>query len=151
MIKVIYRDVELLCDTPEEALQVARGVSGESSGASTKKPHGDISVTGSRWTVSRFQSFLNQLKENQRKFLSLLVNSPDGVTDTQLRQTLGLTTNKAFGPILSGISKKAKKSGISLQDILSSDKVQLSADETVLEFKSKTAFAQIAREAGGIK
>src|ERR1700728_596065 len=114
MIKVIYRDVELLCDTPEEAMQIARGVSGDSI-LTPKKEQANGSVAGSRWTVSRFQSFVNTLKDNQRKFLSLIVQSPDGVTDTNIRQVLGLTTNKALGPILSGISKKAKKSGVSIQ------------------------------------
>jgi hypothetical protein len=151
MIKVIYRDVEILCDTAEEALEVARGVSGSPTVIASKKHQAEGSMVGSRWTVSRFNSFTKQLKEKQKKFLSLIIESPDAVTDSILRQALGLTTNKAFGPVLAGISRKAKKSGVSLQDVLSSEKVHLSADETVLEFKAKGAFVQVAKEAGGIK
>jgi hypothetical protein len=75
----------------------------------------------------------------------------DGVTDSSLRQSLGVSTNKGFGPILTGISRRAKKAGVSLQDILTSEKVQLSANEKVSEFKATAAFAQVAKEAGGIK
>jgi hypothetical protein len=105
---------------------------------------------GSRWTITRFQNFIGQLRDKQRKFLSLVLANPDGVTDSSLRHSLGVSTNKGFGPILTGISRRAKKAGVSLQDIVSSEKVQL-ADEKVTEFKATPAFAQVAREAGGIK
>jgi len=152
MIRVIHDGVEYHCETAEEALELGARLRGVS--ATNRKPsgHADHAISGSRWTVSRFESFIKQLKENQRKFLSLVLANPtDGVTDTHLRHSLGLTTNKAFGPILTGISRKAKKSGVSLQDILTSDKVQLSANERVLEFKASPAFAQVAKEAGGIR
>jgi hypothetical protein len=151
MIKVVHDGVEYHCETADEAIELGARLRGTSVPMTKKGVHAEHSIAGSRWTVSRFQSFLAQLKDNQRKFLSIVINSPDGVTDSQLRQSLGLTTNKAFGPILTGISRKAKKAGISLQDILSSEKVQLSADERVMEFKATAAFAQIAKEGGGIK
>jgi len=149
MITIVHEGIEYRCDTEDEAIALGARLRGT---AHSKKPvHVDSQIAGSRWTTSRFKSFIGQLKDNQRKFLSIVLDSPDGVTDSSLRHSLGLTTNKAFGPILTGVSIKAKKAGISLQDILTNEKVQLSADERVTEFKATAAFAQIAKEAGGIK
>lgn len=151
MIKVIHEGVEYQCETTDEAIELGGKLRGSSPDTPKKHNHSDHAISGSRWTVTRFQSFIKQLKDNQRKFLSILVDSPDGVTDSSLRGSLGLTTNKAFGPILTGISIRAKKAGVSLQDILTNEKVQLSADERVTEFKATAAFAQVAKQSGGIQ
>lgn len=151
MIKVVHDGIEYFCETPEDAIALGAKLRGLPHSGSRKASHGDQSISGSRWTVTRFQSFVKQLKDKQRRFLSLVLDSADGVTDSSLRHSLGLTTNKAFGPILTGISKQAKKAGVSLQDILTNEKVQLSADERVTEFKATPAFVQVAKEAGGIK
>lgn len=152
MIKVVHDGIEYQCETADDALALGAKLRGiPHSGSKKSAPHSDQPISGSRWTVTRFQSFVRQLKDKQRKFLSLLLDSADGVTDSSLRHSLGLTTNKAFGPILTGISKQAKKAGVSLQDILTNEKVQLSADERVTEFKATAAFVQVSKEAGGIK
>lgn len=151
MIKIVYEGVEYFCETADDALELGSRLReasvGAKKGAHTEHPP----ISGSRWTRSRFESFIKQLKEKQKKFLLLVLeSSTDGVTDQQLRYDLGLTTNKAFGPILTSISRKAKKCGVSLADVLTSEKVQLSADERVMEFKASPAFAQVAKESGGV-
>ncbi len=151
MIKVSHEGVDYYCETADEAVILGAKLRGVPHSGSKKASHSEESITGSRWTFTRFQSFIAQLRDRQRRFLSLVLNSPDGVTDSSLRQSLGVNSNKGFGPILTGISRRAKKAGVSLQDILSSEKVQLSANEKVTEFKATAAFAQVAKDAGGIK
>jgi hypothetical protein len=150
MIKVMHRGIEIHCDTPEEAAAIAERLAGSVSARPEDTGGPGVSGGGSRWTVSRFNSFMAQLRDQQRKLLRSLVNSPDGQTDTALRQHLGLSSNKAFGPILTGISRRAKKAGVGLTDVLVSERITV-GNERVLEFKATPAFASIAREAGGIK
>lgn len=151
MIKVSHEGVDYWCETTDEAFEMGAKLRGVPHASSKKTAYSEHAIPGSRWTVTRFQSFIKQLKDRQRQFLSIVLESPDGVTDSSLRHSLGVNTNKGFGPILTGISRRAKKAGVSLQDILSSEKVQLSADERVTEFRASAAFAQVAKEAGGIK
>ncbi|MFQ5662567.1 MAG: hypothetical protein ACE5HL_01895 [Terriglobia bacterium] len=149
MFRVIHEGVEIHCETAEEAIEIAAKLRG--THPSPRKGKGEFSLTGSRWTVARFKNFAGQLQDKQRKFLRELVSSPDGLTDSALRQSLGLTTNKAFGPILTAISRKAKKVGIDLKEVYTSDKVNLGSGQQVLEFKAAPAFIKVADEAGGLK
>jgi hypothetical protein len=150
MFKVVYQGVEIQCETADEAVEIAGKLSGQGTGRAVSR-HESPGHMGSRWTASRFQAFIGQLQDKQRKFLRELTASSDGLTDSALRQTLGLSTNKAFGPILTGISRRAKKVGVSLQDVLTSEKMALVSGDQFLEFKASPAFAAVAREAGGIK
>ena len=97
------------------------------------------------------RSFPRQLRDRQKRFLREIVASPDGVTDSTLRQSFGVKNNKGFGPLLTGISRRAKKVGVSLQDVVVSEKITLSSGEVVLEFKAAPAFLRIAEEGGEIK
>jgi hypothetical protein len=152
MYRIVHAGVEIFCDTVDEAIEFATRLAGGVS-TSSRAQHAGTSVassSSSRWTVSRFASFMGQLQDQQRKLLRALVTSPDGQTDTALRQLLGLSSNKAFGPILTGISRRAKKAGVSLNDVLTSERITV-GNERVLEFKATPAFTHIAKEAGGIK
>jgi hypothetical protein len=153
MFKVIHQGVEIHCETADEAVQIAERLAGTStvSTAHGRSHASGQSLAGSRWTVSRFQTLMGQLQDKQRRFLREVVASPDGLTDSALRQSLTLSSNKAFGPILTGISRRAKKVGVSLQDVLTSEKMALAGGEQFLEFKAAPAFVAVAREAGGIK
>ena len=155
MFKVIYQGIEIQCETVDEVAQIAErlgnnGDSGAPRIASVKNPQ-SAGLAGSRWSVHRFQTFIGQLKDGHRRFLRELVNSPDGQTDTALRQQLGLNSNKGFGPILTAISRRAKKVGMSIQDVLVSEKMTLQNGDKFLEFKASPSFVAVAKEAGGIK
>ncbi len=76
-----------------------------------------------------------------------LVQNPDGIPDATLRRTLNLETNKALGASMGGLSKKARKLGIGLDDVLTSEKLTLNGEE-VLEFKVAPAFLKMAKESG---
>lgn len=76
-----------------------------------------------------------------------LIQNPDGIPDATLRRTLNLETNKALGASMAGLSKKAKKLGIGLDDVLKSEKLMLNGEE-VLEFKIAPAFLKVAKATG---
>lgn len=151
MFRVVHNGVEIYCETVDETLEIVNRLSGH---VSTSKPpaHGTQQSAGnSRWTVSRYTAFMSQLQDQQRKLVRALIGSPiDGQTDTALRQQLGLSSNKAFGPILTGISRKAKKVGVGLTDVLTSERIA-AGNERILEFKAAPAFVHVAKEAGALK
>lgn len=149
MFKVVFEGVEIHCDTPDDAIELINKLRG--STASSKDWGRQAMIAGSRWTVSRFQNFANLLRDRQRKFLQQLVDNPDGVTDIALRQSLGLNTNKGLGPILTAISRKAKKVGVDLKEVYSREKITHASGEQVLEFKASSAFIGVAKDAGGMK
>ncbi len=150
MFKIIHQGVEIHCETADEAIEIAAKLRGAPF-TPKKGAHAGQGFGGSRWTASRFRTFCSLLQDKQRKFLREVLKSTDGVTATTLRQSLSLSSNKAFGPILTAISRKAKKVGVSLQDVLTSEKILLSSGERVLEFKAAPSFAGVAEQAGGIE
>jgi hypothetical protein len=152
MYKVVIDSVEIHCDTADEAVEVAarlRGVTlGKNGNSNGQRP---VEPGLSRWTETRYRNFSALLKDNQKKMMRELIGNPDGIPDATLRQALGLASNKAFGPILTGISRKAKKVGVSLEDVVRSEKVTMSNGDVVLEFKAVPSFAAVASAAGGMK
>lgn len=143
--------VEIECDTVDEVISIAHRLA-DTNGKVTDYTLPDVvsSDAGIRLTTSRFQEFVGFLDAEQRKFLALLVESPDGKTDHNLRQALGLSDNKQLGGMMSGISKLAKKAGFSIGDILSSQWVKV-GDKEVKELKAEPGFSNIARNLGGLK
>jgi len=153
MIKIVHQGIEFHCETADDAVALAAKLTGAqlpNAQHYAGRPE-EIAIAGSRWTTSRFQHFMGQLHDQQKKFLKQILGNADGLTDIVLRQSLGLSSNKAFGPILAGVSRRAKKVGVSLQDVLQKEKVILPSGERVLEFKAVPSFVMVAKEAGGIK
>ena len=64
---------------------------------------------------------------------------------------MNVSNNKGFGPIITGISRRAKKHGIGLNEVLLSEKMVLQSGDRVLEFKAAPSFIKIAEEAGGLQ
>jgi hypothetical protein len=146
MYKVFVDGVEIQCDSADDAIQIASRLRAVSTGQNSGRPISQGSDGGgSRWTENRFRTFIVGLRDLQAKMLRELVANPDGVPDATLRRALNLDSNKALGASMGGLSKKAKKLGIGLDDILTSSKLVLNGEE-VLEFKAAPAFIKIARE-----
>jgi hypothetical protein len=148
MFKVTHEGIEIQCETADDAIELVARLRGAPGTRNSVDKDRDSNPAGSRWTAQRVQNLMGQLQDKPKRFLKELVANSDGVTDTAMRQLLAINSNKAFGPILTSISRKAKKVGVSLQDIYTSEKLQLSG-ETVLEFKANPAFAKVLKDSGG--
>lgn len=147
MYKVIVDGIEIHCESADEAITIAGRLRGLPARKDTTNGNHVGSDTTSRWTETRFRTFTTGLRELQAKMLRELVQNPDGIPDATLRRTLNLETNKALGASMGGLSKKARKLGIGLDDVLTSEKLTLNGEE-VLEFKVAPAFLKMAKESG---
>ncbi|HEV2112722.1 MAG TPA: hypothetical protein VGR50_01160 [Terriglobales bacterium] len=151
MYKVVRNGVEIHCDTADEAVEIAAKLgAGEAIGTKQAVSHAGP-IAGSRWTVARFNNLMHVLQDKQREFLREVVKNPDGITDAQLRDILKLKSNKAFGPVLTALSRKAKKVGVSMGDMFVSKKEALDDGQKFIEFRPTASFRQVAHDAGGVK
>ena len=146
MFKVTVNGVDIQCESIDDVIALANRLGSNSPG--TGSPNGSRpSDDGSRWTETRFRTFTTGLRELQAKMLRELIQNPDGIPDATLRKALALESNKALGASMAGLSKKAKKLGIGLDDVLKSEKLMLNGEE-VLEFKVAPAFLKMAKASG---
>jgi hypothetical protein len=96
--EVEYKGVMIRCDTPQEAVQVARLLGGEPD-----HPH------YAPWRVDEFTEFVDRLQTMPRRLLNILLKAGcQPVKDVQLRADLPASTNQALAGVLSGITKVAK-------------------------------------------
>jgi hypothetical protein len=96
--EVEYKGVTIRCDTPQEAVEVARLLGGEPD-----HPH------YAQWRVDEFTEFVDRIQITQRKLLNVLLKAKcQPVKDYDLCGTLGVSTNQALAGVLSGITKVAK-------------------------------------------
>jgi hypothetical protein len=147
MYKVTVEGIDIQCDSVDEAIEIANRLRGSAGTNSDRRNGTPITDDGSRWTDIRFRTFTNGLRELQAKMLRELIQNPDGIPDATLRRALNLESNKALGASMAGLSKKAKKLGIGLDDVLKSEKLILNGEE-VLEFRIAPAFLKVAKAAG---
>src|SRR5271170_6483091 len=142
--KVSYKGTEIHCETAEEAVLLVR-LLGEKNGhpvpASAGK-RGDPNME-----VGRYRALVGLLNSDQRKFLKALVDNPYPQTDASLRQEIGIEGNKALGGMLSGISKSAKKLGIEIDTVWTSERKKI-GDGLMREFRVAPEFRDIAGEIG---
>jgi len=155
VFKVVHHGIEIHCENADAAIEIATklagaGITAVGNGNGKVDTGAGGGIPNSRWTVARYQNFTSQLLDKQRRFLVELVSSVDGVTDHALRQIMGVENNNGFGPIMSAISKRAKKEGIALDEILTTAKVDVGG-ERMLEFKVSPSFRKITEISGGLK
>ena len=143
--KVTFKGVEIHCETADDAIEIAHRLAdsnGTGAGGSTFS-----NSSGGSLEVSRYRELVGSLNASQKKFLSLLVDNPHGKTDHSLRQELNLEDNKALGGMLSGISKLARKVGVSLDTMWTSGKKKV-GNETMREFRVQPELKRISGEIG---
>ena len=96
--EVEYKGVMIRCDTPQEAVQVARLLGGEPD-----HPH------YAPWRVDEFTEFVDRIQTFQRRLLNVLIKAEcQPVKDSQLCSAINASNNQALAGILSGITKVAK-------------------------------------------
>jgi hypothetical protein len=107
------------CETPEDALELARRAEGAAGdGPARKPPTAKDSEHGvSRWSEKRVAEFLRLVDGNQRKLIDALLEHSDGRTDQQLMTLFGYSDGKALGGLFGGLWKNAKKVGADPDDL----------------------------------
>ena len=112
---VVIDGVPVQCETPEDALALARLHSGGKPNprSGTSPPQGNGQPPHStRWTDQRVAEFFKLIDgKPQRKMIDALMEYVDGRTDTQLIQLLNLHSGSALGGAFAGLWKNAKKVG----------------------------------------
>src|ERR1035441_2988096 len=112
------------CDTPEEALRLARTLGLDQLGAAqTLEVEGEGEfLPGNRlphcgpWTDVKLDTFLQRLGPDQKAILRILVVQTR-VTADELRAAVKVDGNQALAGIISGISKQAVALGIGARDV----------------------------------
>jgi hypothetical protein len=96
--EVEYKGVTIRCDTPQNAVEVARLLGGEPD-----HPH------HAAWRVDEFTEFVDRIQVWQRRLLNILIKAQcQPVKDSQLCSALPASNNQALAGVLSGITKVAK-------------------------------------------
>jgi len=107
------------CETPEDALELARQAEGSDSAAHKPASGKDSeqSKGASRWSDRRVAEFFRLVDGNQRKLVDALLEHTDGRTDQQLVTLFGYQDGKALGGLFGGLWKNAKKVGADPDDL----------------------------------
>ena len=150
--KLAYQGIEITCDSGDElkaALSALLEIAGEpqiSLPTLVAPPRVDMNG-GSRWTADRFAGFIGHLKTRQKRFLRLLVENPDGLTNETLRREFRLKNNNALAGMITALVKNARKVGVGSGEILTKQRVQI-GDSTAFEYRVTPALIEVARQHG---
>jgi hypothetical protein len=143
---------DILCDTPEEALALQYAIAkGEGGGGKRNESLVNSSEGGSRWNDSRYKEFTAMIKGkgDQQALIELLLESPHGKTDSNIRQALKLDNNLQLAGVTAGLAKNARKVGILSSEELFTKEVMHQGNERILEYKISEAFRTIAERQRG--
>jgi hypothetical protein len=153
-IKVKTRFGEAECDTAEEAFELWK----LTSKAAPDKPLPDSSTAsavmntnghhGPIWVDVRYRTLVDSINENQRKFLQLLLNNPQGVQDDAVRTTLGLDNNMALAGVLAGLAKTLKRVGMPFDKLVTKQKRKIRGRKRVYHFTLNNDFRALEQKIG---
>lgn len=131
--KLLYRGLEVTCDTIKDIDALADNLENQrkskaplQNGVSAIVAENSISNGTKKIEPPKIRAFVNRLAEKQKAILSILVGSPTGLTDSELRTATGVKNNMALAGITSVMSKAAKSEGLNYSDIV--EKIVLSAE-----------------------
>ena len=145
----VTKSGEIVCDTAEEAILLAKAMGNTMTDRSRQERETvpDLDSAPSRWTESRYREFIGLLRGHQKPFIDLLANNLHGKTDRMIRQALGLETNMALAGVTSGLAKNAMKVGMSAREVFDKKKMNVGT-ERVLEYTLSDSFRSIASKVG---
>lgn len=120
--KVMYKGLEVICDTFEDLDFLAE----QASGRTTTQPRRTKTAeavepsapeTNGASHDQHMMKFINSLPDGTMEVLSQLVANGE-MTDSQLRAKLGLTNNMQLAGRTAMVSRSAKKFGVAPEDLL---------------------------------
>jgi hypothetical protein len=127
--KVFYKGLEVVCDTFEDLDTLAEK-------ATTLRAAKTVAVTDNRNDVKpltngnanptlfensepiQLQDFVKGLTKKTKLFLGLLAESGQTMSDTEIRERLGIDTKQKLLGTISAVYKGAARAKISIEDIL---------------------------------
>jgi hypothetical protein len=152
--RVWVGNVPIDCETPEQAIELAKQVDGTSIPAKGKTaiskdaPQFYGGGEPSRWTEKRVTEFFRLIEGKQRKLIDTLLEHTEGKTDDQLCQILDVGDGRALAGVMAGIWKNAKKVGADPNDLYKKRKVSIGnkrAKEYFLTEGFRRAASQVNR------
>ncbi len=129
--KVLYRNLEVVCETIEDIDALADRQE-QRNGLKNKPTNIEMSQTeetsktpetnqqsgnGVVKEVS-VQTFLKSLNDNTMKVLNVLAESPDGLSDAEIRGKLNIDSKVVLAGIMSAIAKSANTLGIGYENVV---------------------------------
>jgi hypothetical protein len=146
--RVLIKGREVIAETLDDLEALLDRFPGSHAAPDEHGVHRPKTTSDGRWPASRFKDFIGRLTDPQRRLLQELVKSQHGKTARDLAQILGFRDAKVFGPVMAAMSKHAKKTGVRIQDVLTTERVDVGDNEKETMFKAADSFARAAVEAG---
>ena len=126
-IKVCWTDNGpfALCDTPAEAAELLRAVTGMEKLPTSQTPKASTERSASAGSVlpteeQTMGKFLSELKPLHKNFLAALAHSPEGIDGERLASEVGMRARQ-FGAVVGAISKNAKRNNIRIAQLMLSE------------------------------
>jgi hypothetical protein len=95
----------------------AQGASAPESSREAPESHRGR-ASGADVFAQKVVTFLGRIHGSQQTIIKGLASAPDGLTDAQLREMLGVQDNHPVGGAMTGIAKNARSSGLDTTEIL---------------------------------
>lgn len=145
--RVWVGSVPIDCDSPEDAIDLAKKAHADGSAVArpTARQSDQAGGEGSRWTEKRAADFLRLIEGKQRKLLDALLEHPDGRTDDQLCQLLGLNDGRQLAGVFTGMWKNAKKVGADPNDLYTKRPATIGG-KRVYEYFLSESFRRVAAQ-----
>lgn len=129
--KVIYKGLEVICDSFEDLDELAEKATSLRAAQTNTKTDNQIELNLKTQTNGnsqakatdnsqpvQVQDFIKNSTEKTKSFLSVLAESGAVMTDTEVRQILGVETKQQLLGTVSAVYKGASRVGINIEDIL---------------------------------
>src|SRR5437667_1563030 len=137
---VVINGVPVQCESAADAIELTRQAAANGVDSSRPGSAGADAATGTnRWSQQRIKDFFGVIAGSQRKLIDELLEAPDGRTDDQLVQALGLKSGMALGGVFTGLLRNAKKAGADSKDLYERNDVSLGGKRHY-EFKLTPSF-----------
>ena len=140
-VKFTVRGIPVECESAEEAAILLNSLDGKNGQGSLR------GVEARSLDAASYRDFTSRLHKSQKKLLKALLADKDTMSDKTLLTAIGKKDNREIGGFLAGISRNARKSGLKLEAILTSE-TRHSESGRSKQYTLNTEFRRLAEELG---
>lgn len=153
--KVIYRNLEIVCENVEDIDRIADRQESLSKAKArnvtpllvnvpqTSNPTLASSVSGIKTEEELFRLFLEGLTDKPLELLNALADKPSGIVDTELRTLLDTESKNVFSGWMSVLGKKAVKLGLDYQTIVVKTALNKKRGEKTVLYRLSNEFREV--------